>query len=90
VKRLRFTRKAVGDLERLRAFVAKKNPRAAERISRRLRNTIRHLMDHPQLGRELEELPEVRELVAGDYVVHCGTDDETVTILRVWHGKESH
>lgn len=88
MKRLGFTRSAVGDLERLRAFIAEKNPQAAERISRLLRNTIRYLIDHPELGRELDELRDVRELIARDYVVHYRTDGEAVTILRVWHGKE--
>jgi len=87
--RLQFTHSATRDLTRLRAFIAEKDPQAASRVSRRLGRAIRHLRDHPELGKPLEELPEVRELVAGDYIVRYTLDEETVTILRIWHGREA-
>ena len=87
--RLQFTHSATRDLTRLRAFIDEKDPQAASRVSRRLGRAIRHLRDHPELGRPLEELPEVRELVAGDYIVRYTIGDETVTILRIWHGRET-
>ena len=87
--RLQFTSSATRDLSRLRDFIAEKAPQAAIRASRRLGRTIRHLRDHPELGRPLEELPEVRELVAGDYVIRYTISDETVTILPIWHGREA-
>ena len=87
--RLQFTSSATRDLSRVRDFIAEKAPQAAIRASRRLGRTIRHLRDHPELGRPLEELPEVRELVAGDYIVRYTIGDETVTILRIWHGRET-
>jgi plasmid stabilization system protein ParE len=87
--RLQFTRSATRDLIRLRAFIAEKDPQAASRVSRRLGRAIRQLRDHPALGKPLEDLPEVRELVAGDYIVRYILDEETVTILRIWHGREA-
>ena len=64
--RLRFTRSASRDLTRLRDFVARHDPRAAARVGNRLGRTIRLLRDQPALGQAVDELPEVRELVAGD------------------------
>ena len=87
--RLQFTHSATRDLTRLRAFIAEKDPQTASRVSRRLGRAIRHLRDHPELGKPLEELPEVRELVAGDYIVRYTIDEETLTILRIWHGREA-
>jgi toxin ParE1/3/4 len=87
--RLQFTRGASRDLVRLRDFIAQQDPRAAARVSKRLGRTIRLLRDQPGLGRAVEELPGVRELVAGDYVVRYTKRDDTVVILRVWHGRES-
>jgi len=75
-------------LERLREFVALKNPRAARRVSQRLLQSIRHLVDQPALGVEVEELPGVRELVSGDYIVSYTVKDSNLYILRIWHGKE--
>ena len=78
--RLRFTHSATCDLQRLHDFIAEQNPRAAARVSQRLGGTIRHLRDHPNLGRPLEELPEVRELVAGDYVVRYTIREAAVVV----------
>ncbi|MGH8210297.1 MAG: type II toxin-antitoxin system RelE/ParE family toxin [Steroidobacteraceae bacterium] len=38
--KLRFTGRALHDLSRLRAFIAKDNPQAARRISQALRGSI--------------------------------------------------
>ncbi|WP_386115373.1 type II toxin-antitoxin system RelE/ParE family toxin [Thiohalocapsa marina] len=69
MKRLQFTASATRDLRRLRDFIAENDPAAAARVSKRLGRTIRLLRDQPALGKGVEELPDVRELVAGDYVV---------------------
>jgi addiction module RelE/StbE family toxin len=86
--KLSFSESAVSDLERLRNFIAKDNPKAAERVSLRLRQAIGKLVLHPDIGRPVLELPDVRELIAGNYVVRYLRDEDTVFILRVWHGKE--
>ena len=86
--KLSFSESAVADLERLRDFIARDNPQAAERMSLRLRQAIGKLVLHPDIGRPVPELPDVRELVAGNYVVRYLREEDTVFILRVWHGKE--
>jgi plasmid stabilization system protein ParE len=87
--RLQFTRSAVRDLLRLRDCIAQHDPRAAARIGQRLVRTIRLLGEQPGLGRAVEELPGVREVVAGDQVVRYTTQDNSVVVLRVWHGRET-
>ena len=86
--KLTFSESSIADLERLREFIAKNNPEAAERMSLRLRQLIGNLILHPDIGRPVPELPNVRELVAGNYVVRYMREEDTVVILRVWHGKE--
>ena len=86
--RLEFSASAVRDLIRLRDFIAVQNSPAAERISLRLRQAIAKLVIHPDIGRPVPELINVRELIAGDYVVRYLRSEDTVFILRVWHGKE--
>jgi toxin ParE1/3/4 len=85
---LRFTRSAIRDLTRLRDFIARHDPEAAARVSTRLRRVIRLLGDQPALGQAVDGLPDVRDLVAGDYVVRYTVHDECVVVLRVWHGRE--
>jgi toxin ParE1/3/4 len=86
--KLQFSESAVSDLVRLREFIAANNPEAAERVSLRLRQAIGKLVLYPDIGRPVPEVPNVRELVAGNYVVRYLREEDTVFVLRIWHGKE--
>jgi toxin ParE1/3/4 len=86
--RLRFTWRALDDLTRLRAFIAKENPQAARRVSQALRSSIRLLTEQPHMGQALAAAAGVRRWVAGPYVVHYEIDGERLTVLRIWHGRE--
>ncbi|WP_419811015.1 type II toxin-antitoxin system RelE/ParE family toxin [Bacterioplanoides sp.] len=86
--RLKFTAVALNDLKRLRNFIAVKNPDAARRYSERLQNSIKRLVDYPEMGMTIEELAGVRELVAGDYVVRYFVKNDIVYILKIYHKKE--
>lgn len=85
---IKFSASAVQDLIRLREFIATTNPQAAERVSLRLQQAIGKLVLYPDIGRPVEELEGVRELVAGNYVVRYLRQDQEIFVLRVWHGKE--
>ncbi|MFN3715061.1 MAG: type II toxin-antitoxin system RelE/ParE family toxin [Alcanivoracaceae bacterium] len=85
---LQFTHSAQRDLCRLRDFIAEKNPDAAERISLRLRKSIQRLVDLPDVGVNVAELPGVQDLISGDYIVRYTVLEDTTYILRIWHGKE--
>lgn len=86
--KLQFTYRALHDLKRLRRFIADKNPPAAQRMSQRLRHSITSLLDNPKVGRQLEELTGVRELINGAYIVRYTETTDTIIILNIWHGKE--
>jgi len=86
--KLEFSESAVRDLVRLREFIAKNNPQAAARVSLRLRQAIGKLVLHPDIGHLVPEIENVRELVAGNYVVRYIHEENTIFVLRVWHGKE--
>lgn len=87
---IQFSINAIADLQRLRDFIAVNNKKAAARVALRIRESIATLALYPAKGRPVEELEEVRELIAGNYVVrylHLD-DEERIVILRIWHGKE--
>ena len=87
--RLIFSRAAVHDLVRLREFIAKHNPDTAKRVSQRLRGAITGLVNNPQIGRPVPDLPgEIRELIFGKYVTRYEVRTNSLYILRIWHGKE--
>ena len=73
---------------RLREFIAEKNPAAARRISQRLLTSIKRLVDKPQIGVTIDELPDTRDLIIGDYIVRYILIEDEIYILRIWHGRE--
>ena len=86
--KLQFTHSAQRDLIRLREFIAEKNPQAATRISQRFRQSLERLIDQPNMGVNVEDLPGVQDLVSADYIARYIVLDRTVIILRIWHGKK--
>ena len=86
--KLLFTHSAQRDLLRLREFIAEKNPGAAGRVSRRLLKVIRRLADQPRMGVTIEELPDTRDLIVGDYIVRYLVIADEIYILRIWHCRE--
>ena len=81
-------------MARLCAFVAPKNRNAARRAVRAIRQGVKLLATHPEIGRPVEEMPsEFREWFArfGDsgYVALYRYDGDLVAILAVRHGKEA-
>ncbi len=87
--KLLFSESAVNDLARLREFIAQHSPTAAQRVGRRLRGAIQRLVDTPQIGRPLPDLPgEIRELIFGRYVGRYKVRTKALYILRIWHRKE--
>jgi plasmid stabilization system protein ParE len=89
-----FSPAAIRDLQRLRDFLASKNPLAAKRAGETIIAGVRTLGQHPHKGRLIEDLPEqYREWLIdfGDrgYVARYRLDEKTVTILAVRHQKEA-
>ena len=92
--RVIFSPAAIRDLERLRAFLRPKNPSAAKRAGESIISGVRALAAHPQMGRLIEDLPELyREWLIdfGDsgYVARYRFEGDVVTILAIRHQKEA-
>jgi plasmid stabilization system protein ParE len=84
---------AVADLDRLRKFLADKNPPAARRAVTAISTAIQSLDTSPDRGRPTPA-PSVRELIVpfgrSAYVLRYShlPDSDEVVILRIWHGRE--
>jgi toxin ParE1/3/4 len=91
--RIALSPEAMADLERLREFLVEKDPRAAARASETLVEAIDSLMQFPERGR-VSPLPNHREMVVtfgkSAYVVRymVRAESQTVSIVRIWHGRE--
>jgi plasmid stabilization system protein ParE len=92
--RLKWSQPALRDVARLHAFLAPKSPDAARRAVKAIRQGVKALGKHPQMGRPVDELPpEFREWVIefghGTYVALYHYDGQQVVILAVRHGREA-
>jgi plasmid stabilization system protein ParE len=87
------TTEALADLDRLRTFLATRNPKAARRAVSFLVQSIGSLDIFPARGQP-SRIADVRELTVpfgrSAYVIRyahtIGSDQ--VVILRIWHGRE--
>ena len=89
-----WTPPALADVSRPHSFLLSKSPDAASRAVRTIRQGVRLLGQHPEIGRPVEELPpEFREWVIefgqGAYVALYRYDGRQIVILAVRHGREA-
>jgi plasmid stabilization system protein ParE len=94
VPRIIWTPRAVRDVARLHDFLAPKSRDAARRAVRSIRQSVRMLGAHPEIGRHVDETaPEFRQLMVrsgnSGYVVLYRYEGELVAILAVRHGREA-
>ena len=92
--RVIITQGAAEGLERCRLFLVENNPPAARRAGQAIERQFTLLETNPDIGRPLEDLPELRELVAAfgesGYVAlyRHDLDTNTVYILAFRFPKE--
>lgn len=92
--RLIWSEAALANVQRLYRFLAEKNLAAAKRAIKVIRDGVRVLAVHPQVGRVVEDMDEAFRdwpVDFGDsgYMVRYRFDGELVTILAVRHQKEA-
>lgn len=92
--RLNWSQRALLDLARLYGFLAPQSEEAAKRAIATIRNGVKLLADHPEIGRPVEEMPpEFREWIIefgqGAYVALYHYDGNQAVILAVCHGREA-
>ena len=82
---IRWTRKALENLEQVAAYIAQDNPTRASSFIGEIKEKTELLASFPALGRP-GRVPGTRELVVHDnYVVPYRVKDDTVQIIRVQH-----
>ncbi len=83
---LRWTPRAIRDLEGIADFVAQTDIRAADRLVIRIEGQAARLVDHPNFGRT-GRVSETRELVISGtrYVVAYAATASSIDILAVIH-----
>ncbi|KAA9387832.1 type II toxin-antitoxin system RelE/ParE family toxin [Neorhizobium galegae] len=87
---LKWSSKAVSDLDRLHDFLAAVNAPAARTVQN-LAAAPKKFIQHPRLGERLDEFAprEIRRLLIGDYELRYEIQGETIFLLRIWHTREN-
>lgn len=89
--KINYTLESINDLRRLREFIEVKNPITAQRIANELLTGIEKLKVFPKIGLPVQRAPDpeiIRDLFVGHYTIRYLITNNTVFILRIWHGKE--
>ena len=91
---IKWSPHSLRDVTQLHEFLVSKSQDAARRAVQAIRQGLKLLGTHPEMGRPVEELPvEFREWViefgSGAYVALYHYDGREVVILAVRHGREA-
>lgn len=93
--RVIITETASQGLERCRKFITEKNSHAASRASQLIRQKLTLLESEPEIGRPLEDIAELRELLipfgSSGYIAlyHFDLSQDLIYILAFRHQKEA-
>ena len=87
---VRFTRKALADLDQIRSFIDKENPAAASRLATCLLELAWALGDNPREGRRTDE-PGIHVLIAPrlNYLIFYRIAEAEVQVLHIRHTARS-
>jgi plasmid stabilization system protein ParE len=82
------------DIKRLHRFLAARSPEAALRAVKAIRQSFKPLRTQPEIGRPIEDLPNLRELIiefgSSGYLAlyRYSASDDVVFILTIKHQRE--
>jgi len=83
-----WTREALENIIEIENFISENNPQNAIEFTDSLINKCEYLIDNPNMGRIVPELPEsnIRELIHKNYRIVYRYIDEEIQILTVFEG----
>jgi plasmid stabilization system protein ParE len=83
---------AVNDLARLREFIVEKNPDAAARAAKAIKQGVQLIVGSPSIGKPVLDLPDYRDLLirfgAGGYVLRYRVHLDVVYAVHLRHYRE--
>lgn len=84
--------KATRDLKKIREYLVQFNEEAAQKAATAIVEATSQLLNHPMMGKPLEDMPEYREVIrpfgAGAYTIRYRVHFDTIIIVGIKHSKE--
>ena len=90
--KINYSPESIRGLVRLREFIEQRNPLAAHRIANAILEGIKKLKVFPNMGLPVGRAPDpkvIRDLYVGKYTIRYLVSNESIYILRIWHGMET-
>lgn len=86
---VKWHRRARQDLVKVRAYIARQNPKAAAKVAKRILEAVAQLPENPAIGRP-GRLIDTRELIVTGtpYPLPYTVVGDEIVILRVLHGAQ--
>jgi toxin ParE1/3/4 len=87
--KVRWSPTAVSDLKAIRNYIAEDSPKAAQRIAKRIKDSVSRLKKLPMSGR-IGRVEGTRELVipGTSYIASYTIEDNEIQIAAVLHGRQ--
>ena len=84
--RLRYTRRALADLDDILDYIHQQSPRRARQIQARIKGLTALLLLHPHIGRRTTN-PILRRIIASPfpYLIFYQVTEREIVIHAVWH-----
>jgi toxin ParE1/3/4 len=89
---IRWTEKAVRDLDEAVDYVADHDPDAAVRMLSLVFRCVERLVENPEMGQEVTDLQpsgRFRHIVKGKFRIIYEVVDETIFVMRVWDARRN-
>ena len=88
---LRWSRRALLDLDRLYQFLSEKSEMAAADVYLALWRSPERLLQTPRIGQQIMTLKprEIRRLIVGNYELRYEVRAGKIRVLRIWSGCEN-
>jgi len=90
--RIKWSFRAIENLEEICTFISKDSPSAAEKYATTVKSRVEALGDAPYIGRIVPEQKGVidknlRELILGNYRIVYHVENEIISIITIFHAK---
>jgi plasmid stabilization system protein ParE len=88
--RIRFTARALSDVDAILSYIENDNPQAAQRLRRAIFATISLVATRPYIGIKNARAPELRSRLVSRYPyrVHYQVRGQEILILHIRHGAQ--
>jgi addiction module RelE/StbE family toxin len=88
---VRFTGRALRDLQDIRAYLVVRSPKGAEQVRREIERTIASLSEHPGIGHSTRiDGLRVIKIRHYPYLVYHQVTDAELTVVHVRHGARAY